>query len=316
MHGTIIANPLLPPDGYCLHGAFVSLNGFDLPLTVPDVTTAINYFVNLTGKKISVYNDQAALCWNEEFYMLMPSSGIYNLGPLIDNGLIKALMIDIFPANRSNMDTDSMTVQNIANGKSDSFITIIANQAKAFARPLFLRIGSEMNIAQGSASYQGAYAFGINASAYVSAYRRIVDIFRTQGATNVIFVWNPNWNSLGPNPTDSYYPGDSYVDWVGIDMYQEYPGINPNSQMLQLYNLYSGRKPIMFVEWGINQGWTTTDAQSKPYVTDFFNAIETKLAIKMIIYEYDIPWHSFDYATRPLTTSAYVNRIANSRYIS
>lgn len=315
-NATVNTGPIIPPpNDYCYHAAFVSLNDGNLPLTVPDVTTAINYFVNVTGKGILLYNDQAALCIGEDFYMCDPTSGPYDLGPLIDSGLIKALMIDIFPADRNTIETDSTTVQNIANGQWDSYITTIANQAKAFARPLFFRIGSEMNIAQGPASYEGAYSFGINASAYVAAYKRIVDIFRSQGASNVYFVWNPLYISLGPNPTDAYYPGDSYVDWVGIDMYQDYPGMDPNAQMLPLYNLYSSRKPIMILEWGINQGWNTNDAESEPYVTDFFNAIETKSAIKMIIYQYDIPWHSFDSTSRPSTTATYINRITNPRYI-
>jgi hypothetical protein len=314
--GTINSDPFLPPNGYCYHAAFVSLNVGNLPLTVPDVTTAINYFVNVTGKSISLYNDQAALCIGESFYMCNPSSGSYDLGPLIDSGLIKVLMIDLFPAKRATIQTDATTVVEVANGQWDTYITTIALEAKSFAHPLFFRIGSEMNIAQGPASYAGAYSFGTNASAFVLAYQRIVNIFRNQGATNVKFIWNPNWNSLGPNGFADYYPGDAYVDWVGIDMYHEYSGIDPNTQMLPIYNLYSNRKPIMILEWGVNQGWVATDAECNSYMTAFFNAIETKPAIKMICYQYDVGWHGFDSSTKPLTTATYASRIANSRYIT
>jgi hypothetical protein len=314
MSGAIFANPFLPPNGFCYHAAFVSLNRYALPLTVPEVTTAINYYVSVAGKNIFLYNDQAALCWNEDFYMCDPTSGPYDLEPLIQNGLIKALMIDIFPANRSNIETDSTTVQKIANGQWDSYIAMIANQAKAFAHPLFFRIGSEMNIAQGSSSYPGAYSFGINATAFVLAYQRIVDIFRNQGASNVVFVWNPNWNSLGPNSVSAYYPGDNYVDWIGIDMYEYNPNDDPAYQMSEVYNLYSGQKPIIILEWGINQNGNCVDSDSATYVTKFFNAVEMTTAIKMIIYQYDVGWHSFDSDGKPLTTATYVNRIANSRY--
>ncbi|MGH9068522.1 MAG: glycosyl hydrolase, partial [Acidimicrobiales bacterium] len=47
-------------------------------------------------------------------------------------------------------------------------------------------------------------------------------IFADVGATNVSWVWTVNSNSspvAGWNTFKAYYPGNAYVDWVGIDGY-------------------------------------------------------------------------------------------------
>jgi mannan endo-1,4-beta-mannosidase len=62
-------------------------------------------------------------------------------------------------------------------------------------------------------------------AAFVAAWRHVHDLFVQNGATNVVWVWCPNATDV-PNATSApwnhwtnYYPGDTYVDWVGIDGY-------------------------------------------------------------------------------------------------
>jgi beta-mannanase len=55
---------------------------------------------------------------------------------------------------------------------------------------------------------------------FVAAWRHIHNLFTRAGATNVIWVWNPN--DIYPVPQvqlKPYYPGDAYVDWIGITGY-------------------------------------------------------------------------------------------------
>ena len=54
----------------------------------------------------------------------------------------------------------------------------------------------------------------------MAAWRRIHDLFTRAGATNVIWVWNPN--DIYPVPQvqlKPYYPGNAYVNWIGITGY-------------------------------------------------------------------------------------------------
>ena len=56
---------------------------------------------------------------------------------------------------------------------------------------------------------------------FVYAWRHIVDIFKAAGAENVQFVWCPNVDYTGSPwlPFSSFYPGDDYVGYLGMDGY-------------------------------------------------------------------------------------------------
>jgi hypothetical protein len=124
--------------------------------------------------------------------------------------------------DRSNMDAyrTEDAVGAVANGTYDNYIRERARECKAFGQPVFIRLGHEFNY--------GGYAWSKHPAEYVKAWQRVVDIFRQEGATNVAFVWCANFPSRDYPPTDAngglaqidpYYPGDGYVDWVGMDCY-------------------------------------------------------------------------------------------------
>jgi len=110
----------------------------------------------------------------------------------------------------------------IVNGAHDTMIRSRAQAAKALAKPFFLRWGHEMN--GNWYPWDGTHN-GANQAAtatYVSAYRHIHDLFVAAGATNVLWVFSPNVDSVpgdGWNQWSNYYPGDGYVDWMGFDGY-------------------------------------------------------------------------------------------------
>lgn len=56
---------------------------------------------------------------------------------------------------------------------------------------------------------------------FVAAWRRLHGAFAEAGLNGerVQWVWNPNATEHGSHDTESYYPGDEYVDWIGIDGY-------------------------------------------------------------------------------------------------
>jgi beta-mannanase len=118
-----------------------------------------------------------------------------------------------------DMNSGSTPLADIAAGKYDSSITTWAQQAAAFKHPFFLRWDWEMN---GSWFSWGTTSSNQNtAAAYVSAWRRMHDIFVKNGATNVTWVWCPNTVFSGSTSLASLYPGDSYVDWTCLDSYNK-----------------------------------------------------------------------------------------------
>jgi beta-mannanase len=137
----------------------------------------------------------------------------------------------------------------------------------------------------------------------------------------VKWVWNPNYgeSSGAAHHWTEYYPGDNYVDWVGIDMYQSGDNVDPAQEMASLYNDYGARKPVGIFEWGVNayawSGVNTPDAKRAEYMNKFFDAVEARSNVKLISYWY-IYSFKFDAASTPLTTAKYSNRVANSVYVS
>lgn len=147
----------------------------------------------------------------------------------------------------------------ILSGSYDAMIRARADALKALGKPVFLRWGHEMN--GNWYAWDGAHNNDpgkTNGPAkYRAAWKRIHGIFRARGATNVVFVWAPNHENV-PNVSwnswRNYYPGDSYVDWVGIDAYnwgtsRSWSRWKWISTLIKpVYADYAARKPIMLAE--------------------------------------------------------------------
>jgi beta-mannanase len=101
-------------------------------------------------------------------------------------------------------------------GTYDSYITGWATAAAAWGKPCYLRFAHEMN----GNWYPWAEAVnGNTAGQYATAWQHVRDIFTAAGATNVKWIWAPNVLYSGSTALAGLYPGDSYVDVVGVDGY-------------------------------------------------------------------------------------------------
>jgi beta-mannanase len=108
------------------------------------------------------------------------------------------------------------SLRSIDAGKHDALIKQWARDAAAWGKPFYLRFAHEMN------GHWNSWSPGVNGntvSQYVSAWRRVRGIFGQEGAENVRWVWSPNVEYDGSVPFDKVYPGDSHIDWLGIDGY-------------------------------------------------------------------------------------------------
>jgi len=129
------------------------------------------------------------------------------------------------PAWTSEVPTDSVLAAILA-GSADDELRKMARDVKAFGALVLIEPGWEMNGRWGY-RWQGVDN-GLAATApakYAQAWRRLVDLFAREGATNVRWVFNPNTGNpvLGGAPGPAhwnwwgrYYPGDAYVDYVGF----------------------------------------------------------------------------------------------------
>jgi hypothetical protein len=170
-------------------------------------------------------------------------------------------------------------LDDILSGRFDSMIRDRARDVRALGAPVFLRWGWEMN--GNWSSHDGSHNNPAGTTdgprLYVAAWRHIHDLFRAEGASNAVWVWSPNASDVpaaGWNHWTRYYPGDSYVDWVGIDGYnwgttQSWSSWTPFASLVRpVYSDYARRKPIMVAETasaergGDKAGWLAGVKQS------------------------------------------------------
>jgi len=183
------------------------------------------------------------------------------------------------------------TPRAVNQGRFDSYLRTYARSARSFGKTVWLRPFHEMN---GNWYPWGYGKPGSSPYEVRQSFRRVVDIFRKEGATNVKFVWCPNTDSV-PNVADNeirdYWPGAYYVDILSIDGYN-FGGTSWRSFYNTFRNSYAAvtaldpNKPVFIAEvasapsYGSNTkaGWIrnmfTVLPTSFPRVTGFswFNA--------------------------------------------
>ena len=116
-------------------------------------------------------------------------------------------------------------------GEFDQNIRQLARFFSMIEGPVYLRIGYEFD----GGWNKGFEDFG----KYIAAWRHIVDGLRAQKADNVEFVWQSAAFPLdimtdgGYTDIRQWYPGDDYVDWLGVSLFMaldEGPGIDTDFQ--------------------------------------------------------------------------------------
>lgn len=218
--------------------------------------------------------------------------------------------------------TGQMKPSYIIAGKADEKIAAWARAAKQYGKPVFFRFLAEMN--GNWNSYSEAFDPTETHDKYVKAWRQVVDIFRQAGADNIIWVWAPTAVDVGNVHWTDYYPGDNYVDWVGISVYSFLGNGDPEPQILGVYNDYAARKPILIAECGAG------DADSNPrkyrpgksyannpekWIHRFFDTLETKAPrVKGFV------WFNIDrervwkIQESPGKVDVFKGRLSNNRY--
>lgn len=133
--------------------------------------------------------------------------------------------------------------------QDDNYLREFAKKAKEAGVPIFLRFASEMN--------GNWVAWNGNPAKYIQKFRLVSKVMKEE-APNVAMVWAPN--SVPQKEITKYYPGDQWVDWVGVNLYSVcfYNGdpsrsavqVNPLDLLDFVYQEYADQKPIMLAEYG------------------------------------------------------------------
>jgi hypothetical protein len=118
------------------------------------------------------------------------------------------------------MNPTDASVAAVASGKYDAYLETYAEAVRAYRHPVILSFGHEMN----GSWYTWGYKH-TSPVVFVAAWQHIVNVFRTQKAHNVTWLWtinaiHPQNGVPAPGP---WWPGSSYVNWIGIDGYYTSP---------------------------------------------------------------------------------------------
>lgn len=132
--------------------------------------------------------------------------------------------------------------------RDDEYLRGWARAARRSGVPIFLRFASEMN--GNWMPYSG------DPGLFIEKWRLVWRVFREE-APNVAMVWCVFATPRRTIPL--YYPGDDYVDWVGVNIYsvvyhnndprQPAKHEDPRDDLRYVYSLYADRKPIMVAEY-------------------------------------------------------------------
>jgi beta-mannanase len=144
----------------------------------------------------------------------------------------------------------------VAAGDDDAIIIRRAKAIKAFGKPIMIRWFWEMNLDDTnnaprtqcydrSSDLPGGY---FAPGPYLKAWAHIRAVFASQGVTNVVWLWCVANAHGGPA---QYYPGDSEVDWVGMDDYDTNDvSLNDTFYILAEELSQFQEKPFMITETG------------------------------------------------------------------
>lgn len=139
-----------------------------------------------------------------------------------------------------------------------AYLRAWARDAARAKCPIFLRWASEMNGEWGLKRYGGGPS--VDKDKFPSLYKEkfaLVSQIMKEEAPNVAMLWTPFAEPARSIPL--YYPGDQWVDWVGVNIYSVFVhngDINhpsgeedPIAFLKVVYDLYADRKPIHISEF-------------------------------------------------------------------
>ncbi|MBQ2896996.1 MAG: hypothetical protein IJE46_01550 [Clostridia bacterium] len=189
----------------------------------------------------------------------------------------------------------------VYDGLSDDKIRSFAKGAKEFGKPFLFRLNNEMN--SDWVNYSGVAALS-DPEIFKSNWVRIYEIFKQEGVNNAIWIFNPNNEDCPPchwNSYLAYYPGDEYVDMIGMTGYNTgtyyYEVFNETWRTFDEINKAQYEKlmerfsdfPFIITEFASS----SVGGDKEKWIFDMFKSIKQYPNIKMALW-----WSSRDYDFR------------------
>jgi hypothetical protein len=183
--------------------------------------------------------------------------------------------MDLIPQSVSNTSNPLTWEQSCAAGSYNQYATALAQNLVSYgAGRIVIRLGVEAN-GNWEADYVGTTTPEMND--WAQCFDNEVSAMRAVPGAHFVFVWNPNVCTANL-PLSQWYPGNSYVDIIGVDAYDQDCSTlkavsqegwaaysansaanspsDPNFPSLANMEAFAAAhgKPLSFPEWGLDTG--------------------------------------------------------------
>lgn len=219
------------------------------------------------------------------------------------------------------------------------YILKIIEMLDSVDTPIFLRFAAEMDV----------WTVPCAPADYIAAFRYVADLVHAN-TDHVAMVWSPTYASGWNTNRHDFYPGDEYVDWIGVSLYlQTYfnardnwstqekialpcyfggDAANPVRIMEDLISTYGDRKPFIISESGASHLWRTLNGQSVSHDTTTWAIHRLMMLYKYLPMAYPqikaiahfdkvMPYENCDFAlsTNPSLQMTYLNLVKDDAFI-
>ncbi len=220
----------------------------------------------------------------------------------------------------------------VNSGVYDDYISENARYLSSLTGKVILRFGAEVNCWNDNTTKAREMI-----TAYKKAYVRVAKVIREK-APNVALVFSPTVVSNLSVTIEDFYPGDEYVDWVGMSAYQDihpaakntvsgedaYYGRGHYDDMMvkikHIVETYGDRKPIMISECGFayaDRSGLQTQAHAVQKIKEFYSYVNCVYPqVKLVLY-FDVPsapvsGYAYALEGNPAVLNAYNQTIADN----
>lgn len=253
--------------------------------------TDINLYLSQDDYKLSMYE---------------PKNGCYIGAYVLSNNNLNYDMLEfekstgkkhgiyIYNLTLGNQFPKEWVLECIANMKTP-LIVIHPNEGMIFNESFLYDIAQsfgELSVSMFVEFYPNAEKYNILPEEYKNFYVKAKEIFKIY-SPNSAFIWSVNLDNV--YSSEVYYPGDNYIDWVGLSIYEPiYKDGNKSENNIWpaidfFYNIHQKSKPIMITQFGashyssIDHSYYIENAQIN--INEFYTKIKEKYPrIKAINY--------------------------------
>jgi len=212
-----------PPYGYLYHGVF-PFSGAEAG--EGEITPeSVSSYESAAGRKVAWVHFSNNWFQGRDF----PRD---TAGWITARGSVPFIRLMLRSSDEQDVAEPLYTMDNIIAGDFDTDLHAWFSDARDFGSALIVEFGTEVNgnwfswngdwNGGGDTDGYGDSSYPDGPERFRDAFRHIIDISRQEGANNITWVFHidrgdvpeENWNT-----PDMYYPGDEYIDWIGLSVY-------------------------------------------------------------------------------------------------